>query len=111
MEKRRVAAWILVSISALLFACAGHSPSPRKAVQAPSNAEVMVEEIIITGKIEKSFQGYAIQGEVPEKVFRVINPDSEILDQFAASGLTVYIEARHILGNGVEIYKINGRNL
>ncbi len=111
MKGRRLVLFIGMSICAVLISCAGSSTSEQNSKQSVQDPEPAMRKINITGKIIKTSQGYVIRGKVPREVFRIVNPDADILDEFAAKGTTIYIEARIILGDNVEIDKINGEDL
>lgn len=89
---------------------------PYKAAQAPkaganqpaaSAAKPIV--LTITGKIVKGDQGYTIQGQKPPELFTVLNPNPSVLDTLVKSGKTVTIEAVSVMGDNVNIQKIDGK--
>ena len=80
---------------------AGAKPS------APAAARPMT--MSITGKIAKTEQGYIIQGQTPPELFTILNPNAQVLDSLVESGKSVTIEAVSIMGDNVNIQKIDGK--
>jgi hypothetical protein len=74
---------------------------------APAAAKPMT--LAITGKIVKGDQGYVIQGQKSRELFTVLNPNPSVLDKLVKSGETVTIEAVSVLGDNVNIQKIDGK--
>jgi len=87
--------------------CPAQGPEAKPA--APKAARTAPLKIMITGKIYKDKTGYYIQGEKPPEVFTILNPDSKVLDQLAKSGRTVTIEAVSVVGDNVDLEKIDGK--
>ena len=89
MKKRRLAVLMSMSICIALISCAGQSANTQDSKQSMQQApKATVEKMNIAGTIIKTSQGYVIRGEVPKKVFRILNPDPGILDEFVESGRT-----------------------
>jgi hypothetical protein len=65
--------------------------------------------LTITGKIVKDNQNYIIQGQKPPELFTILNPNGGVLDTLVQSGKTVTIEAVSVMGDNVEIKKIDGK--
>ena len=80
---------------------AGAKPS------APAAARPMT--MSITGKIAKAEQGYIIQGQKPPELFTILNPNPQVLDSLVKSGKSVVIEAVSVMGDNVNIQKIDGK--
>ena len=74
---------------------------------APAAAKPMT--LAITGKIVKGDQGYVIQGQRSRELFTVLNPNPSVLDKLVESGDTVTIEAVSVMGDNVNIQKIDGK--
>ena len=74
---------------------------------APTAAKPMT--MSITGKIAKAEQGYIIQGQKPPEIFTILNPNPQVLDSLVKSGKTVTIEAVSVMGDNVNIQKIDGK--
>lgn len=73
---------------------------------APKNTVINLN---ITGEIVKDTNGYIIRGKSPAELFTILNPNPDILDKLVNSGETVTIEAVSVLGDNVNIQKINGK--
>ncbi len=65
--------------------------------------------LAITGKIVKGDQGYVIQGQRSRELYTVLNPNPIVLDKLVESGDTVTIEAVSVMGDNVDIQKIDGK--
>jgi hypothetical protein len=74
---------------------------------APAAAKPMI--FAITGKIVKGDQGYVIQGQRSRELFTVLNPNPSVLDKLVESGDTVTVEAVSVMGDNVNIQKIDGK--
>jgi len=74
---------------------------------APAVAKPMT--LAITGKIVKGDQGYVIQGQRSRELFTVLNPNPIVLDKLVKSGDTVTIEVVSVMGDNVNIQKIDGK--
>jgi len=87
--------------------CPAQGPEAKPA--APKAARTAPLKIMITGKISKEGANYYIQGQKPAEVFTILNPDPKVLDKLAKSGKVVNIEATSVVGDNVNIQKIDGR--
>jgi len=65
--------------------------------------------INITGKITKESDGYYIQGKTPPEIYRILNPTPRQLDKIIKTGKMVKIEVQIVLGDNVNIERINGK--
>jgi len=65
--------------------------------------------LTITGKIVKDGQNYIIQGQKPAELFTVLNPNPSVLDSLVKSGKTVTLEAVSVVGDNVNIQKVDGK--
>ena len=74
---------------------------------APAAARPMT--MSISGKIAKTEQGYIIQGQEPRELFTILNPNPQVLDSLIKSGRSVTIEAVSVMGDNVNIQKIDGK--
>jgi len=63
----------------------------------------------ITGRIVKEAEQYYIQGQTPPEVFTILNPDPCRLDEMIKSGDSFKIEVRVVLGDNVEVVRIDGK--
>lgn len=75
----------------------------------PSAAKTM--ELTVVGKIVKdeSMGGYYIQGKKPPEIFRILNQNPKVLEQYAKSGEDVTILAVSVIGDNVNIEEIDGK--
>jgi len=99
-----------IIISAVLFlAVAGPALA-----QTPNTAEKQAVTrpkpvaFSITGNFTKLFKTYIIRQQKPPERFAIMNPNPEILDSLVKSGKTVTIEAISVMGDNVNIQKIDG---
>ena len=81
---------------------------PKAADKQPAPAAQPMK-LTITGKIAKAEQGYIIQGQKPRELFNIVNADPKILDKLVKSGKIVTIEAVSVVGDNVNIKKIDGQ--
>ncbi len=99
---------LIAAILSLALACPVLAQGPKAAEKQPApNAQLM--KMTITGKIAKAELGYIIQGQKPREVFNVLNADPKVLDKLVKSGKTVTIEAVSVVGDNVNIRKIDGK--
>ncbi len=103
----------LILIAAILsLALAGpvlaQGQGPKAAEKQPAPAAQLMK-MTITGKIAKAEQGYIIQGQKPRELFTILNANPEALDKLVKSGKTVTIEAVSVVGDNVNIRKIDGK--
>ena len=102
--------WIAVSMILSLVLTGpvlAQAPDAGAKPDAPASARPM--SMSITGKIMKTDQGYVIQGQEPKEIFTILNPNPQALDRIVKSGKSVTIEAVSVLGDNVNIKKINGK--
>jgi hypothetical protein len=83
--------------------------APQRGVKPGTPAAARSMTMSITGKIAKTEQGYIIQGQAPPEIFTILNPNPKVLDGLVKSGKTVTIEAVSVLGDNVNIQKIEGK--
>ncbi len=81
---------------------------PAPAAKAPAPPPQTLK-LTITGKIAKEPQGYIIQGQKPPELFTILNPNPQVLDKLVKSGKTVTIEAVSVMGDNVNVEKIDGK--
>ena len=84
------------------------APAPKAAEKQPAPAAQTLK-LTITGKIAKAEQGYIIQGQKPPELFTILNPNPKILDKLVKSGQTVTFEAVSVMGDNINIEKIDGK--
>ena len=105
---------LIVVIAVLSLALASApvlSQAPKAGAIEPAPAATKPITLTITGKIVKGDQGYIIQGQRPSapELFTILNPDPSVLDKLVKSGNTVTIEAVSVMGDNVNIKKIDGK--
>ena len=100
----------LVIAAVLCLALAGpvsaQAPKPEAKQGAPAAKPII---LTITGKIVKDSQNYIIQGQKPPELFTILNPNPSVLDSLVKSGKTVTIEALSVMGDNVNIQKVDGK--
>ncbi len=99
---------LIASILALALAGLVLAQEPQAVEKQPASAAQLMK-ITITGKIAKAEQGYIIQGQKPRELFTILNANPEALDKLVKSGKTVTIEAVSVVGDNVNIRKIDGK--
>lgn len=99
---------LIVAILSLALVCPVFAQGPKAAEKQPAPAAQPVK-MTITGKIAKVEQGYIIQGEKPRELFNVLNANPKVLDKLVKSGKTVTVEAISVVGDNVNIQKIDGK--
>ena len=83
--------------------------APQAGAKPSAPAATRPMTMSITGKIAKTEQGYIIQGQEPPELFTILNPNPQVLDRLAKIGKSVTIEAVSVLGDNVNIQKIDGK--
>jgi hypothetical protein len=70
-----------------------------------------MQKLTVVGKIaqEQAMGGYYIQGEKPPEVYRIVNQNPKVLDNYVKSGKSVTIEAGVVMGDNLSIEKIDGK--
>jgi hypothetical protein len=70
-----------------------------------------MQKLTLVGKIAKgkSMGGYYIQGEKPPEVYRIVNQNPKVLQNYVKSGKLVTIETRVVMGDNLAIEKIDGK--
>ena len=100
----------IVIATVLCLALAGpalaQAPKPG-ATQGAQAAKPII--LTITGIIVKDGQNYIIQGRRPAELFTVLNPNPSVLDSLVKSGKTVTLEAVSVVGDNVNIQKVDGK--
>ena len=101
----------IVIAAILSLALAGPVLAQGSKPQAKQPAPALAKPIImtITGKIVKDSQNYIIQGQKPPELFTILNPNPSVLDTLVKSGKTVTIEALSVMGDNVNIQKVDGK--
>jgi hypothetical protein len=100
---------------AACFALAGLSGAAlaQGAPKAPEKAKpaTQMQKLTVVGKIakEQAMGGYYIKGEKPPEVFRIVNQNPKVLENYAKSGKSVTIEAQVVMGDNLAIVKIDGK--
>ncbi len=78
--------------------------------KTPAKATSEARKMKIKGQIVNGTQGYVIRGKVPKEVFPILNANPAVLNELVKSGQIVNIDARIVLGDNVDIEKINGED-
>jgi hypothetical protein len=98
---------IIGSLALTLAAGPVLAQAPKAAEKQPAPA-AQTMKLTITGKIAKTEQGFIIQGQKPPELFTILNPNPPVLDKLVKSGKTVTIEAVSVMGDNINIEKIDG---
>jgi hypothetical protein len=104
----RKSLFIIGSLALTLVAGPVLAQAPKAAEKQPASA-VQTMKLTITGKIAKSEQGYIIQGQKPPELFTILNSNPKVLDELVKSGKTVTIAAVSVMGDNINIEKIDGK--
>jgi hypothetical protein len=99
---------VIAAVLSLALAGPGLAQVPKAAERQPAPA-VQTLKLTITGKIAKTEQGYIIQGQTPPELFTILNPNPKVLDRLVKSGKTVTIEVVSVMGDNINIEKIDGK--
>jgi len=99
---------VIAVVLSLALAGPGLAQGPQAAEKHPAPAAQPLK-LTITGKIAKAEQGYIIQGQKPPELFTILNPNPQVLDRLVKSGKTVTIQAVSVMGDNVNIEKIDGK--
>ena len=109
MKKRGVSIAAFFCASMILISCVGQVTRAQTMQEPSQGSEHAARTMNITGEIVRGTQGYVIRGKEPKEVFPVLNPNPAVLDKLVESGRTVHIEARIVLGDNVDIERIDGK--
>jgi len=102
--------WIVIAaVLSLALAAPGLAQTPTGATKQSAPASPKLIILTITGKIVKDGQNYIIQGQKPPELFTILNPNPSILDALVKSGKTLTIEAVSVMGDNIDIQKIDGK--
>jgi hypothetical protein len=100
--------WFLI-VAVLSLALAGPVlAQASESGEKQSTAAVKPKTFAITGKITKAVYAYIIQAQKPPERFAIMNPNPKVLDSLVKSGKTVTVEAVRVMGDNVNIRKIDG---
>jgi hypothetical protein len=100
---------IIGAVLSLLLAGPVLAQAPQAGAKPAAPAPAKPITMTIIGKIAKTEQGYIIQGQSPPELFTILNPNPQVLDSLIKSGKSVTIEAVSVLGDNVDIQKIDGK--
>jgi hypothetical protein len=104
---------VTLAVAALFFiAAVGGSALAQQKASTPANPPAAkAVKLTVVGKIVKdeSMGGYYIQGKKPAEVFRIVNQNPQVLEQYAKNGKDVTIEAHSAMGDNLVIEKIEGK--
>jgi hypothetical protein len=104
-----------VCATAAFFTLAGLNGAvlAQGAAKAPEKAKpaAQVQKLTVVGKIakEQAMGGYYIQGEKPPEVYRIVNQNPKVLENYVKKGKSVTIEAQVVMGDNLAIEKIDGK--
>ena len=104
--KKLVVVIAVLSLALVAGPALAQAPKPG-ATQGAQAAKPIT--LSITGIIVKDGQNYIIQGQRPAELFTVLNPNPGVLDSLVKSGKTVTIEAVSVVGDNVNIQKVDGK--
>jgi len=96
----------VLSLALVAAPVLAQAPKPEAKQGAPAAKPIV---LTITGKIVKDGQNYIIQGQKPPELFTILNSDPSVLDTLVKIGKTVTIEAVSVMGDNVNIQKIDGK--
>jgi hypothetical protein len=100
---------VVAAVLSLLFAGLALAQTPKPGANQPTPPAAKPIILTITGKIVKGDQGYIIRGQRPAELFTILNPNPSVLDKLVKSDKTVTIEAVSVMGDNVNIQKIDGK--
>ena len=100
---------VVAAVLSLLIVGPAIAQTSKAGANQPAPAATKPITLTITGKIVKGAQGYIIQGKKPPELFTILNPNPSVLDGLVKSGETVTIEAVSVMGDNVNIQKIDGK--
>jgi hypothetical protein len=104
---------VTLAVAAIFFMAVlgGSALAQQKASTPATPPAAKAVKLTVVGKIVKdeSMGGYYIQGKKPPEVFRIVNQNPTVLEQYAKSGKEVTIEARSEVGDNLAIEKIEGK--
>jgi hypothetical protein len=104
--KRLVVVIAVLSLALVAAPVLAQTPKTEAKQSAPAAKPII---LTITGKIVKDGQNYIIQGEKPAELFTVLNPNPGVLDSLVKSAKTVTIEVVSVVGDNVNIQKVDGK--
>jgi hypothetical protein len=99
---------VIAAVLCLALAGPALAQAPKPEVKQGAQAAKPII-LTITGKIVKDNQNYIIQGQKPAELFTILNPNASVLDSLVKSGKTVTIEAVSVMGDNVNIQKVDGK--
>ena len=100
---------VIAVLSLALAAGPVLAQAPKAGANESAPAVAKPITLTITGKIVKGDQGYIIQGQRPPELFTILNPNPSVLDKLVKSGNSVTIDAVSVMGDNVNIQKIDGK--
>ena len=107
--RRLILSLFVVAVTICFSLSTGQSSRAQNTLPPDERQSATAQAMVITGKIVKEVSGYYIQGQRPSSVFTILNPAPKKLDGIVKSGKSVEIEVKIVLGDNVEIQKINGK--
>jgi hypothetical protein len=109
----KISKLVTLAMAALFFLATvgGSALAQEKAPTPAPPPAAKAMKITVLGKIVKdeSMGGYYIQGKKPPEIFRIMNQNPKVLENYAKSGKDVTIEAHSALGDNLVIEAINGK--
>ena len=105
--------WITLAMTTMFFLAAmGGSASAQDKSSTANHSFTKAMKITVMGEIikDESMGGYYIQGKKPAEIYRIVNQNPDILEEYAKDGKDVTIEAHSVMGDNLVIEKIQGKN-
>lgn len=107
---RRLVFSLFVTAVTVCFSLYAGQFTRAQSTQLPNESQrAAAQTMVITGKIVKEAGTYYIQGQRPSSIFTILNPVPKKLDGIVKNGKSIEVEVGIVLGDNVEIQKINGK--
>ena len=107
---KKLAFSLFVIAVTICFSLCMDQASRAQSTQPPNESQgAATQSMTITGKIVKEAGSYYIQGLRPSSIFTILNPIPKRLDGIVKNDKPVELQVQIVLGDNVEIQKINGK--
>jgi hypothetical protein len=100
---------IIAALLSLALAAPVLAQAPKTGEKQSAPAAAKPKPFTITGKITKAKYAYIIKRQAPPERFAIMNPNPKVLDGLVKSGKAVTMEAVRVMGDNVNIQKIDGK--